>query len=581
MFSVLLIAFAPLLQTPAAPTWPTTGLAKDDPVCSAILVEAENGNQVMQHLSELVDGIGPRLTSSTNLTEAVHWAGDRFRDFGIPNVRHEEWGEFPVGFDRRVMRGRVVQPQKFPLTLATNAWAPGTDGIERGPLLAVPKNEEELLSATGKYKNSWVLITGTKSPRWNSDSDSFRATLGRFFDEEGIYGTIKTARNELVLTGGRQNIDPENLPTRTSITVPREQGRQFSQWLESGEKVELEFDLDYHFIPGPIPQYNVIAEIPGTDKADEIVIMGGHLDSWDGATGTNDNGTGTATTMEAARLLAAALRETGQQPRRTIRFMLWSGEEQGLLGSRAYIEQHPEEMEQISAVLVHDGGTNYLSGINATPLLMPIMEEVLEPIDRMVVAYEDDEIKFRIKSVQSLPLGIGSDHDSYLRKGVPGFFWNQAGESNYTYVHHTQHDTFGNAIAKYQEHSAKVIAMTAWRLANTEQMLPREDLLSSKDNNRGARNRRLLGVFLSDNGLDVTEVVTGGLAAQAGIKVGDIFAKLGGQALETRGDLRRAARVDEDIKVIVIKREEKLFQSTFNWDKKTATKLEALTATDK
>jgi hypothetical protein len=540
------------------------------------LAEAEKDNQVMDHLRELVDGIGPRLTSSSNLSEAVSWAEDRFLDFGIPNVRRVQWGEFPVGFDRRLMQGRVVEPIKMPLILATRAWSPGTDGSERGPLLLGPSNDEELEASRGSFQNSWVLLTGTKSPRFDSDADNFRARLGKFFDEEGIYGTVRIARNELVLTGGRYKIDWNDLPTRTQVTIPKEQGRKLAQFLEAGEAVEVEFDLDYQFTEGPIPQWDVLAEIPGSDKADELIIMGGHLDSWDGATGTNDNGTGVATTMEAARLLAAAMRETGQQPRRTIRFMLWTGEEQGLLGSLAYIRQHPEEMERISAVLVHDGGTNYLSGLNATPLLLPLFEEILEPIDRMVSAYEGDEIRFRIKEVDTLPLGIGSDHDSYLRSGVPGFFWNQAGESNYTYVHHTQHDIYDNAVPRYEEHSAKVIAMSAWRLANMDQMLPREDILNrNRENNRSSRNRKMLGVFLSeDDGLLIDRLVKDGLSEKAGLKPGDRFTEIAGQKLSSQGDLRRALREDEDIKQIAILRDGKTLKSTFNWKEKTATPLE-------
>jgi hypothetical protein len=533
----------------------------------------------MDHLRELVDGIGPRLTSSSNLTEAVAWAEDRFSDFGIPNVRREQWGEFPVGFDRRIMRGRVLEPLKMPLTLATQAWSPGTEGPERGPLLLAPSNDEELEVARGSFGGAWVLLTGTKTPRFDSDADNFRARLGEFFDDEGIYGTIRIARNELVRTGGRYRVDWNDLPTRTQVTIPKEQGRRLSRFLEAGETVEIEFDLDYEFIEGPIPQWDVLAEIPGTDKSNEIIIMGGHLDSWDGATGTNDNGTGVATTMEAARLLAAALRETGKQPRRTIRFMLWTGEEQGLLGSLAYIKQHPEEMDRISAVLVHDGGTNYLSGLNATPLLLPLFEEALEPIDRMVSAYENDEIQFRLKEVDSLPLGIGSDHDSYLRDGVPGFFWNQSGESSYTYVHHTQHDVYDNAIARYEEHSAKVIAMTAWRLANMEQMLPREDILNpNRENNSNSRNRKMLGVYLDeDEPLLIDRIVKGGLSEKAGLKPGDRFLEIAGQKLSAQGDLRRALRKDEDIKVIVVLRNGIKLSSTFNWKEKTATPLSKAT----
>ena len=315
-------------------------------------------------------------------------------------------------------------------------------------------------------------------------------------------------------------------------------------------EVEAEFDLAHRFVEGPIPLYTVIAEIPGTDKADELIIMGGHLDSWDGATGTNDNGTGTATTMEAARLLAIALAETGQKPRRTIRFMLWSGEEQGLLGSKAYIKQHPEELDRVSACLVHDGGTNFLSGITATPSLMPLFLEALEPIDRMVAEYEDDEITFKIKAVNSLPFGVGSDHDSYLQAGMPGFFWEQSGTSNYSYVHHTQNDTYENAIAKYEEHSAKVIALAAWRLANMEQMIPRDDLRQGGQSRRGG-DRRMLGVYLDEeSGHTVTGLIQDGMAQTSGMKVGDIILAIDDAKIESQGDFRRAMRGGEAQKII-------------------------------
>ncbi len=381
----MLASLALLLSFPQESTepWPVTGLPREDLVCEAILAEAEKDNQVMDHLRELVDGIGPRLTSSSNLSEAVSWAEDRFLDFGIPNVRRVQWGEFPVGFDRRLMQGRVVEPIKMPLILATRAWSPGTDGSERGPLLLGPSNDEELEASRGSFQNSWVLLTGTKSPRFDSDADNFRARLGKFFDEEGIYGTVRIARNELVLTGGRYKIDWNDLPTRTQVTIPKEQGRKLAQFLE-------------------------------------------------------------------------------------------------------------------------------------------------------------------------------------------------AGESNYTYVHHTQHDIYDNAVPRYEEHSAKVIAMSAWRLANMDQMLPREDILNrNRENNRSSRNRKMLGVFLSeDDGLLIDRLVKDGLSEKAGLKPGDRFTEIAGQKLSSQGDLRRALREDEDIKQIAILRDGKTLKSTFNWKEKTATPLE-------
>ena len=161
----------------------------------------------------------------------------------------------------------------------------------------------------------------------------------------------------------------------------------------------------------------MIADIPGSELPDEYVIIGGHIDSWDGATGTTDNGTGVATTLEAARILMKA----GVKPRRTIRFMLWSGEEQGLLGSRAYVKAHKELMPKISAVIVHDGGTNYLAGIGGTEAMQSDFEPVFAPIKEL-----DSKYPFEVRKVAGL-FGGGSDHASFLEANVPGFFWRQQG----------------------------------------------------------------------------------------------------------------------------------------------------------
>ena len=559
------------VEAAAPEAWPETGLPVHDVVCDTILEIAAEENQVMQHLAEMVDGIGPRLTSSPQCQEACEWAAQRFRDFGVPNVRLEPWGEFPVGFERRELSGRVVQPRKMKLELTTRSWTPGTNGPERGPLRRAPADEEAMAAATGTFANTWILLGGGSSPRWDSDGDDFRSALGHFLDEEGIFGTVRVTRGDLVVTSGRYRIENDAIPTRTEILLPRFQGQQLAAWLDEGQEVEVEFDCDQVFHPGPIPQYNVIAEIPGTEMPEELVIFGGHLDSWDGSTGTCDNGTGCATTLEAARLIGEAMRRTGQKPRRTIRFMLWTGEEQGLLGSLAHIKNFPEESERTSAVIVHDGGTNFLSGIAATPLLEPIFEEAFEPIDRMV-AEGDEEFSFRIRSTRSLPLGIGSDHDSYLRNGVPGFFWNQSGESNYNYVHHTQHDHFDNAIERYEKYSSKVVALAAWRLANTDQMLPREDILSNNSGGESRRpNRRMLGVYLSDeDGLTVESLVEEGMAAQVGWKAGDKVIQIDGTKLEAQGDLRRALRRGEAVKTIVLKRGDRLLSFRFDWDNNTA-----------
>src|SRR5262249_31123525 len=146
--------------------------------------------------------------------------------------------------------------------------------------------------------------------------------------------------------------------------------------LKSGQAVELEFDVDNRFVSGPVELDNVVADLRGSELPDEYVVVGGHIDSWDVATGATDNGTGCATTLEAARLLAA----TGANPRRTIRFMLWSGEEEGLLGSAAWVAAHPDVLPHVSCALVHDGGTDFVSGLGVTRAEMPQAQAALAPV---------------------------------------------------------------------------------------------------------------------------------------------------------------------------------------------------------
>ena len=209
----------------------------------------------------------------------------------------------------------------------------------------------------------------------------------------------------------------------------------------------------------------MIADIPGTDFPDEYVIIGAHLDSHDEGTGTVDDGVGVATTMEAARILMVS----GVKPRRTIRFMLWGGEEQGCHGSKNYVRDHPELMAKISAVFVHDLGSRYLSSIRITKSMQDDFEKVLAPVMSL-----NQEYPFSIEIVESVKKG-SSDHDSFIEEGVPGFLWRQSGRANYS-VGHTQRDTYEKAIVEYQEHSSIVVALTAYGVANLDHLISREDM---------------------------------------------------------------------------------------------------------
>ncbi len=520
------------------------------PESEKIIATARESSQVMEHLDFLVNRIGPRLTSSDNLTNACEWARHRFAGFGIENARVEKWGEFPVGFNRGPWFGRMVEPEVKALTFGTNSWTAGTPGTVKAAAVLEPENDEQFDAVKEKLAGAWIVASG--APRAGGPAADFRRKLDKAYADAKIAGTVRSTRSDLIITSGMSRVDWNALPTTPVINMRKDDHESIVNALKEGKNVVLEFDIRNYFKKGPIPLYNVIADIPGTDFPDEYVIVGGHIDSWDGATGTTDNGTGCATTLEAARILMKA----GIKPRRTIRFMLWSGEEQGLLGSAAYVKAHRDLMPKISAVLVHDGGTNYLSGIGATKAMMSDIERAFAPVIGL-----DAAMPFTIREVNGLR-GGGSDHASFLAAGVPGFFWGQAGKANYTHTHHTQYDTYDTAIPEYQKHSSLVAALGAVGIANLDNLLSRENM-TAPPGGGAAGGRRLLGIQLDE--LKVTDVVEGGLAEKAGIKAGDVLVKIDGKDLTDRESMIAAMQAGGPSKKVVVKRAGELMEFTVNF----------------
>lgn len=504
-----------------------------DSVVGAVIEEARTNSKVMEHLDHLTNRIGPRLTSSSNLERACEWTRDRFAEWGL-DARLEEWGSFPVGFDRGPWSARMVEPEEMALTIGTNAWLPGTDGPVTGPAVLAPKDDEELKKLKPRLKGAWVISTR------RGGAEKYRVA----YEAAGVVGVIRSTFRDLLVTSGRSRISWDRLPHRVSVKMIASHHKKIVEHLKASRRVVLTIDIRNTFRRGPIPLFNVIADLKGTEKPDEFVIIGGHLDSWDGATGATDNGTGVSTTLEAARLLVKA----GARPKRTIRFMLWTGEEQGLLGSRAYIRAHRDLLPKISAVIAHDGGTNYVSGIRATGPMMPLFEKVFRPVMDL-----DSRMKFRIRKVEGLPRFIGSDHDSFLAAGVPGFFWLQSRTAEegqrYSHEHHTQHDVYSAAIPGFQTHSSIVIATAAWGIANLDTLLPRQGLVAQ----RAAKDqrRRLLGVQCEDD-LTILEVVDGSSAQKAGLQPGDVILRLAGQKVGDRSALReRIQKAPLKTKIVV------------------------------
>jgi len=459
----------------------------DAAIISKILDEGKVRNQTRLTLETICGQFGARLTSSQALEKAQKWAMDQFTAYGCTNVHLEKWGEWPVGFDREMSGhvGRITGPFTRVMEFTTPSWTPGTKGLKKGGVIMEPATVEEVTKNASQFRGKWMIMTpaaagGGRPPGGGAGAGGAGAggaggqtpppdvkTLVRQAAfKAGILGTVAGSRSELVLTGGQYKIEWGKLPTETRITVRKSDYDAIVGGMGRNEKVELEFNLKQSFRKGPIANSNVVAEIRGTEKPDEVVIVSGHYDSWDGpgAQGAIDNGTGSSVTLEAARLLLLS----GAKPKRTIRFILWTGEEQGLFGSRGYVEAHKAEMDKISCCLVDDGGTNYWGGFVG----LETQRAVFQPsLDILMKEFADLPMVFTARD--AMPRGGGSDHASFNAVGVPGFFTNETGVSDYNYVHHTQHDKVEAAINKYLIQSSVAAAITSYNIACADTMMPR------------------------------------------------------------------------------------------------------------
>jgi len=512
----------------------------DDPKQQELIELGRTSFMGERHMEVITGHFPKRLTGSPGLERAQGWLLMVFEDFGLV-ARKEEWGSVPVGFERDLSSGRIVAPEERDLVFTTPCWSPGTVDAVRGPALIEPATLEELQERSAEFEGAWMLR--------NPDvGRADRAKFAEAYVEIGVAGTLQPgARDGRIVTGGSMRVDWDDLPTLVRVTVTYEDFASLRDQVEEGTAVELEFDVRNQFLHGPIPQYNVITEIEGSEFPDEFVIVQGHMDAWDGAQGACDNGTGMATTMEAARLIM----EAGIVPRRTIRFVFYTGEEQGLLGSRGYVERHIDELERVSIVLNHDNGTNYLKGIAATEAMLEDFEHVFAPIQRL-----DPTRPFEIRQVPGLRPGP-SDHAPFVEAGVPAFHWDQS-NAGYRRLHHTQHDTLAEVNHDDQRHSSLVVALAAVRFANLDHLVDRSYMREP--------DPRRMGVFLGgDSGTVLERVVDGGRAAEAGWKTGDRILTIDGVAITERAEVVAELQKGGPKKVVVLEREGEEVETTLDY----------------
>jgi hypothetical protein len=493
----------------------------DQQIFWKIRQEGTNNSQILRTLHMLTDVYGPRLTGSPNLKAAGEWAIQQMQSWGMKNGHLEPWDFGRPGWTNERLAAYIVSPVKDTLVGEVLAWTPGTNGPVRGQALQItlprqPTREElaaHLEALKESIKGKIVLVnapvrvpvTFNPSPLRREDSDvitqmstppAAQAGRGGGPPQQGQPGTPPRRP----LTGGELEEQLNAFLVASSVLVRiTDAGRDHGQirafnnrtfdetkappivvmrnedygriWrlLDDKRSVELEFDIVNRSYPEGRTSYNVIAEIPGSDKADEVVMLGGHLDSWHAATGSTDNAIGCSVMMEAARILATM----GIAPRRTIRVALWSGEEQGLLGSQAYIRQHfgsfeeqKPEFAKLAAYFNIDSGTGRARGMTifGPPEAATILREATSSFA---------DLGFLGVTTTRSRQAASTDAFSFAAAGLPGVNALQDPIEYQSYTWHTNLDTYERVVEDDVKKSAIVIAAAVYHVAMRDDLLPR------------------------------------------------------------------------------------------------------------
>jgi hypothetical protein len=517
-------------------------------------------SQVMEISSWLTDVHGPRLTGSPNIHKAGEWAAAKLKEWGLTNVALEPWadrGNFANGWTNDKFYMAAVSPQAFPIHGTPTAWTPGTNGLVRGEVALVSETtQEDLKKYAGQLKGKWIL---TQAPPdvpafWNAQATrqtpeelqrmelaanpgpefgvanpnaTGRGQFGgrgggqaaapfnrnEWFRSEGAAGLLSTSpRGHGVYTigGGDRTADPATQLPR--ITIPAEHYGRLARMVMKNLPVTIEVDVKNTYHPNP-PMFNVVGEIRGTDKADEVVMLGAHFDSWHASTGATDNVAGSAAMMEAMRIL----KQSGVTLRRTVRIGLWTGEEQGLIGSRDYVRAHfggcndpvggrgggqrggpppaaapaagqpaapaagqrgggrggcqtgytlKPEHAKFSGYFNIDNGTGAIRGIylQQNDAVGPIFREWIEPFRSIGMT-----------AITTRNTG-GTDHQAFDGIGLPGFQFIQDEVEYDTLTHHTNLDSYERLQPGDMMKNATIAASFAYLAANRDERLPRKPL---------------------------------------------------------------------------------------------------------
>jgi carboxypeptidase Q len=486
-----------------------------------IKAEGFGNSKVMEIMSYLSDVYGPRLTNSPDIREAANWTTDKMKEWQLTNVHREPWGPFGRGWSNERFSAQVISPRPFPLIAYAKAWTPGTNGpvtadavfapilkeedIQkyRGQLkgkfvltAAIPENPERFEPQAHRYTDAELADLATQPVPGQNPEDritQFRAQrelnnkIQKFLVEEGIAAWIEPSRSDdgtvfVQQGGGRDKEKDPPVPPR--VAVASENYGRIVRMLDKKQTVTLQLDIQNKFYDDDLNSFNIIGEIPGTDKAkaDEVVMLGAHFDSWHAGTGATDNGAGSAVMLEAIRIL----KSTGLKMRRTVRIGLWTGEEQGLLGSAAYVKQHfgdayaedpatklvkilPEHAK-LDAYYNIDNGTGKIRGVylQGNEMVAPLFSAWMVPFH---------DLGMNTLTIRNTG---GTDHLSFDAVGLPGFQFIQDPMDYDTRTHHSNMDVYERIQEPDMKQMAVIVASFVYMTANRDEMLPRKPLPKSR-----------------------------------------------------------------------------------------------------
>jgi len=495
--------------------------AVNEELNTAIRKHGLENSKAMEIAGWVVDTYGPRLTGSPMLDKATEWTVSQLKEWGMENVHTEEWGPFGRGWELEHFEMHAKTPGYWPVIAFPKAWSASTDGEVSGEVVYLQAtSEEDLEKYKGNLKGKFVLMDTIrvieewfKAPAKRYDAEgllnmankpiptprprrnmrrlggfSFNQTMWKFLEEEkplavldrSYKGDLGTVFVSGARTSDRANVRKEGAFVLPQATLAVEHYNRIFRLVQKGIPVKLSMELKGRYTNPDGMEHNVIAEVPGSDLKDEVVMFGAHLDSWHAATGATDNGAGSTVMMEAARIIQETIKETGIKPRRTLRLALWTGEEQGLYGSRGYVGEHfaefPEDSRtpqslkpaqaKVSAYYNLDNGTGKVRGVymQGNDAVAPIFRAWLEP-------FKDLET-----GTLTLSNTGGTDHLAFDGVGIPGFQFIQDPVAYSTRTHHSNMDNIDHLIEEDLKQAATIIASFIMHTAMRDEMLPRKKM---------------------------------------------------------------------------------------------------------